>query len=101
MSLKNVHTADEAETLRSIAQGYADAEKTFLEHDLLALRPTSIRFIMSISSLLKLRLFLHNVSQAYLLSTEDMTRTFYLEPKEEYRKWFRGAGSQALQPLKP
>lgn len=101
LSLKNVGTPDEAAKVRYIAQGYADAEKPFLVHDVSALRPTSIRFILSISSIMGLRLFLHDVSQAYLQSTEDMTRTVYLKPKAEDRKWFDVAENEALQLMKP
>lgn len=71
-----------------IAQGYAGSDKLFLNHDVASLRPTSIRLILSFSSMLRFMVFLYDVSQVYFHSSETMSRTVYLKPRLEGQNWF-------------
>lgn len=101
LSLKHAVTPEKDAKVSYIAQGYADFEKRFLVHDVSSLRPTSISLILSLSSMLKFKVFLHDVSQADLQSNETTSRTVFLKPKSENRKWFGVSKHEALKLRKP
>lgn len=97
LTLKNVGTPEETAKARCIAQGYSDREKPYLIHDVSALRPASIRLISSLAATLRMHIFLHDVSQAYLQSAEPLSRTIYLKPKQEDLKLFGVSFSEVLE----
>lgn len=100
-TLKNHLTPEECAKVRYVAQGFADQLKKMLAHDVTALRPASIRLILSIASILSLRLFLHDVIQAYLQAKDKLTRSVYLQPKPEDRHLFGLLEDQLLRLVKP
>lgn len=88
MTLRNFQTPDETANVSYIAQGYADSEKTFIVHDISALYPASIRLLLSVAAVCKLRTFSHDVNQAYLQSREPFSREVYIRPKPIDRSVF-------------
>lgn len=100
-TLKNFQTPEEMAKVRYVAQGFADFMKHMLAHDVTALRPASIRLILSIASILGLRLFLLDVMQAYLQAKDLLTRVVYLRPKPEDMHLFGLATGYILKLLKP
>lgn len=101
LTLKNVDTPDETPKVRYVAQGYSDVHKQFIAHDLTTLRPTSIRLILAIAATKNLRLFTHDVTQAYLQSKEMLTRDVYLRPKVSDRHLFDVKDDELLKLNKP
>lgn len=87
--------------VRYVAQVYADSSKEMLVHDVTALRPASIRIILSTAAVLALRLFSYNVTQAYLQATDLLTRLIFLRPKAEDRSLFGLADDELLQIINP
>lgn len=81
-------TPDETPSFRHFFQEYSDVHKQFIAHDLTALRPTFIRVILAIVATKNLRLFSHDVAQAYLHSKETLPYDFYLRPKVPDRRLF-------------
>lgn len=51
--------------------------------------------------MLKFKVFLHDVVQAYLQSSKTISRTVYLKPKSEDLKWFGVLKHEALKLRKP
>lgn len=96
LSVKNVATPDEATKVRYISQRYDDSEKFILVHDLTSLRPTSIRCILSIALINILHLFIHDVSQTYLQSAEQLSRKIYFSPQTGGTNLFRVAENEFL-----
>lgn len=72
-----------------------------LAHDITAMRPASIRLILSIASILTVLLFIHDVTQAYLPTKDKMTRNKYLRPKAEDRQFFDVDYDELLKLVKP
>lgn len=100
-TLKNYKSPDEIAKVRYVAQGFADFLKSMLAHDVTSLRPTSIRLILCIAAVLLLRLFLHDVMQAYLQAKDKLTRAVYLNPKPEDRHLFGLLTDYLLKLVKP
>lgn len=97
----NVDTPDETPKVRYDAQGYSDVHKQFTAHDLTSLHSTSTRLILTISATKSLRLFTHDVNQAYLQSKETLTRDVYLRPKVSDRHLFNVNEDELLKLDKP
>lgn len=81
LTLKNHMTPAEVAKARYVAQGHNDPDKEFIVHDTIILRISSIRIILSCACLLLLRLFSHDVTQAYSQSKDKLTRKIYVKPK--------------------
>lgn len=99
--LKNFLTPDEMAKVRYVAQGFADALKQVLAHDVTTLRPALIRLILCIAAVLTLRSFSPDVTQAYLQTKDVLTRLVSLRPKPEDRALFVLADGELLKLLKP
>lgn len=65
-------------------------------HDVMTLRPTSIRLILSLAAICGLRLFSHEVNQMYLQSREPFSREVYLRPKAKNRHLFGVSADKIL-----
>lgn len=92
----NYGTVEEHAKVRYIAQGFADSKTPFLVHDVTAFRPSSIRLLLSVADTLKVRLSAHDLTQAYLQSTERMARKLYLVPKPEDGSLFHFSEDEVL-----
>lgn len=83
LSLKNYGTPNEKAKVRFIAQGFLDRDKSYVVHDTSTLRAASIRIILSVAAIERFRIFLHDVTQAYLQSKYELSRKIYIRPKRE------------------
>lgn len=95
-TLKQVGTPDEFPKARFVAQGHRDKAKDFVVHNLAVLRQRSTRMLVSTSAILNFRLYLHDITQAYLQSQEGFTRDLYLRPRAEDRHLFDLAEDEVL-----
>lgn len=86
MSLKILRTFEESAKVPYIARGSSNRKKPYLAHDISSFHPTLIRVILSMAATLKMKIFLHEVSQVYLQLRDSWTREFYLQPGEEDKK---------------
>lgn len=80
-TLKNHNTPQEFPKARFVAQGHRDKAKEFVVHNLATLRQRSTRLLVSTSAVLGLRLFAHDITQAYLQSRDKFSRQLYLRPR--------------------
>lgn len=87
-TLKNVGSKDEMAKGRYVAQGQSDQAKPFVVHNLATLRQRSTRLLVSTSAILGIRVFAHDITQAYLQSEELFARELYLRPKPQDRHLF-------------
>lgn len=79
-----------------MAQGHSDKCKPFVVHNLATLRQRSTRLLVSTSAVMRLRVFAHDITQAYLQSRNRFTRRLYLRPRTEGRHLFDLADGQVL-----
>lgn len=100
-TLKHVGSPDEKPKARYVAQGHKDKDKPFVVHNMSTLRQRSTKMLVSTSAVCGFRLFIHDVNQSYLQSTEQMTRDVYLLPRAEDRHFFSIQGDEELQVLRP
>lgn len=101
MTFKNFQTSEKSTEACSVAQGFADIDKPFMVHDVTALRPTSIRLILSLAARCGLRIFSQDVNQAYLHSREPFWKEVYLRPKAEERHLLGFSAHEILKLKKP
>ena len=81
LALRNVSTENEQAKARFVAQGFANKEKDFLIHNVMSLRQSSVRVLLSFAANNGYRMYSHDVRQAYTQSAEPLTREIYLQPK--------------------
>lgn len=72
LAIKNSGTTYEALKARFIVQGYKDAMKSSLVHNVYVARQYSTKLIVSLAVIFNFRLFSTSVNQAYLQSTEKL-----------------------------
>lgn len=84
LAIKDEGTKRETWKARLIVQGYSDRLKNSLVHDIPNVRPRSLRLTLSLSAILKFRIFSSDVSQAYLQSDEPLDRDFYIRPTPDF-----------------
>lgn len=101
LTLKNLGTPNETPKVRFVAQSYNDREKTSMVHDASTLRFSSIRVVISVANILGVRLFSHDVTQAYLQSREKLSRKVYIQPKTEDLATFGLKDGDLLELQKP
>lgn len=82
LKLKNVGSPDEKAKSRYIARGYSDGDKPFVVYDTSTLRASFIRFILSVSTIIRFYLFSQDVTQAYLQSNYNLSRKISVLPKD-------------------
>ena len=83
LAVKNKGTEDEAYKARFVVQGHRDREKNLLVHNSPNIRQSSVRTLVSVAAINGFDIWSHDVSQAYLQSTEDLARHIYLVPSKE------------------
>lgn len=81
MSRKNYMTESEAAKARYVVQWYNDLDKKFIVHDIVILRISSIRIILSSASILVFCLFSHDFTQAYCQSKVKLIRKIFIRLK--------------------
>lgn len=70
-------------------------------HDASTLRFSSIRVFISVANVLGLRLFSHDIAQAYLQSRGKFSQKFYIHPKTEHLETSRLKDGDLLELQKP
>lgn len=83
LTFKNLWTPNELANLRYVAQGFKESYKTYMVHDTATMPAASFRQKISAVAVNALRVFSHDVTQAYLQSKEKVTRKIYIRPKRE------------------
>lgn len=101
LSLKNYGTPAEQAKVRYVAQEYNDRDQPYIVHDMATLRASSIRLILSTAAYHGLRLFSHDVTQAYLQSKYELSRQIYIQPKKEDMYLFGLQDGELLHLIKP
>eukprot|EP00170_Pyropia_yezoensis_P002393 contig_10047_g2397 len=96
-AFKKVGTNNEMPKSRLVGQGHRDRAEPFIVHSASALRQSSTRLLVSTSSVLGIRLFLHDVDQAYLQSKDKLTRDIYLKLSREDAALFNLAEDEFLK----
>jgi len=84
LSIKDEGTNKEVWKARYVVQGFRDKMKTSLVHDNATARPHSTRILVGLASSFGFRLFSTDVTQAYLQSSENLTRDVYIRPSKEF-----------------
>ena len=100
-SIKNVGTQNEQTKARYVVQGHRDKMELFVVHNSPKLRQTSSKMIVACASLLNFRIFLIDITQAYLQSKDKLNRTVYLRPKPEVWQYLNVDAGSLLQLNKP
>lgn len=100
-AIKNVGTEEEMPKSRLVGQGHKDISKPFIVHNVSALRQSSTRLLVSTSAVLRIRLSLHDVDQAYLQSKGKLTRDIYLQLCQKDALLFGLPKGELLQVLLP
>lgn len=80
-SMKNFSTSAELVNARHVARGYIGNQEEVLAHDAAALPPISKKRTLSISSIMKWRVFFYDLTQAYLHSKDNLSRLVITRPK--------------------
>lgn len=96
-TLKHAGTAEEMPKARYVAQGHRDRAKALVVHNLATMRQRSTRLLVSTAAVLGLRLFAHDITQAYLQSQDRFTRQLYLRPRPQDRHLFDLAEDEILR----
>lgn len=80
---KNRETENEIAKSRYVAQIHTDKMKDIRVHDVSPLRQKSTKIILSYASIKRVRVFSHDVKQAYLQSKHELSREIYLRSKSK------------------
>ena len=83
LAIKNVETEKPVFKARFVVQGHRDKDKNIIVHNSTNLRQSSTRLIASLAAVHIFRIWSHDVSQAYLQSSEKLMRKVYLRPPKE------------------
>lgn len=65
---------------RFLVQGFRDREKCVLTHTSYTVRAASIRLLVALAFMFRMRLWGFHVTQVYLQSDTELVRDFYIEP---------------------
>ena len=84
LTIKDVDTCNEIEKDRYAVQGYKDREKDFLVHNSNTSKQVSTEIIASLAIILSFQIWSFDVSQAYVLSKDELTRDVYVTPPKEF-----------------
>jgi Reverse transcriptase (RNA-dependent DNA polymerase) len=97
LAIKYEGTRKEVWKARSVVQGYRDHLKKSLVHDTAVSRQQSSRLLVGLSASFGFSLFSTDVTQAYLQSSENLVRDFYIKSTKELSL----APGQMLKLLRP
>jgi len=98
---KRVNTADASAKACFFAQGNTEKAKAFVVHNLSALRQGSTKNLVPTSAALGLRIFSHDVNQAYLHSKDKLSREIFVRPRAWDARYFSVRDEEILQVLLP
>ena len=85
LAVKEPGTPQEKCKARLVVQGHTDYEKDILVHASPNVRQSSVRVLVSVASIQKMRLWSQDVNQAYLQAEEPLQRTIFLRPPKEMK----------------
>ena len=97
LTIKDSGTKSEVWKARYVVQGHKDKMKRSFVHDTSNARQFSIKLLVGIAALFGFRLFSTDVTQAYLQSSEELSRDVYVKPSPE----FNLDSNQLLKLLQP
>lgn len=80
-----------------VVRGHQEKEKGRLEHTITTVRQISTRMLSAIAAVFRLRLWGHDITQAYLQSARKLMRDVYLKPSMELEL----SSEQLLKLLEP
>lgn len=100
-TLKNKGTPDEAPKALYMVQGNNDQVKLLVVHNLETPRQLSTCLLVSTAAVLRLRLFAHDITQAYLQSQGGYSRKIYLRPSAANTHLFGLQEDEVLLLLRP
>ena len=97
LAIKDSGTKRELWKARYVVQGQKDKMKLSFVHDTSTARQFSIKLLVGLAALFGFRLFSTDVTQAYLQSSEELSRDVYVKPSPE----FNLDSNQLLKLVKP
>ena len=97
LAIKDSGTNKEVWKARYVLQGHKDKMKRSFVHDTSTARQFSVKLLVGLAALFDFRLFSTDFTQAYLQSTEELSRDVYVKPSSE----FDLDPNQLLKLLKP
>lgn len=101
LSLKNIKSKDQNVKALYSAQGHRDRDKPCMVHEIATLRSSSIHMILSVTAIKSLRVFSHDVNQAYVQSKDKVSRRIFILPKQEYLDILCITDNEFLELLRP
>ena len=100
--IKNKGTDKAFEKSRLVVQAYNDLEKELVLTQSPTIQRVSQRLILCIAAMLpQTRLYLRDISQAYVQSTTNLNREFYVRPPHELNKQLGIDKDSVLKVVKP
>ena len=97
LAIKDSGTNKEVWKARYVVQGHKDKLKLSFVHDTSTAVQFSVKLLVGLAALFEFRLFSTDVTQAYLHSTEELSRDVYVKPSSKVDL----ESNQLLKLLKP
>jgi hypothetical protein len=99
--VKNAGTSNAFEKSRLVVQAYNDQEKDIVLTQSPTIQRVSQRLILCIAAMGHHTLYLRDISQAYVQSTTNLNREFYVRPPQELKSELGLDEDSVLKVLKP